>query len=249
MLSQLQILTTEIGPGCNLAGEHKKCPSADPRRWEGVDRARFLDDDTLVECVVEAHQRFNFSGLWASHFYNEPTLYAERLVKLAQRIRARVQSLRMLLWTNGTIPADLTAAGEFEVVYMTAHKTIFPIFGVKYQKLVTVGAGLDDRLEPPVTTSDRPCSRPFTEFILDYHGRHHPCCYDWQGAASLGNVLDDGFDTLVVRWQKFRDAVCGRHMTDYAPRACLDCGKRTGVITGFCEAARQRAETWRTSLR
>jgi MoaA/NifB/PqqE/SkfB family radical SAM enzyme len=249
MLSQVQLFTTEIGPGCNLAAEHSRCPSADPRRWEGVDRSQFLDDDTLVECVSRAYLEFGFSGLWAVHYYNEPTLYAERLVRLAQRIRQRVPGLRMLLWTNGTVPADLTEAGEFEAIYMTAHKTVTPAFKAEYQRLVLAGSGLDDRLAPPVTPTedDRPCLRPFTEFVLDYHGRHHPCCYDWQGAASLGNVLVDGFDTLVRRWQGLRDSVCGLRMTEASPAACRKCGKRTGVLTAFDAGTRQRAEAWRAS--
>jgi hypothetical protein len=113
------------------------------------------------------------------------------------------------------------------------------------------GLQLDDRLERLNGSwhdkGKQPCTRPFTEFILDCFGNHHPCCYDWRGEASLGNVHVDGFTALVERWKLFQDAVCGAEMSDDAPAACRACGRRPpcGVID---RESVIRAMRWRQKL-
>ena len=251
MFSRTQYLITEIGEGCNLTASHGKCPSADPRRWRAATERghrKRLDDDTLVACVVAAYRQFGFTGLWGTHYYCEPLLYAERLVHLAQRIRAKVPELRMCLWTNGLLPADVRDAGRFEKLYWTQYCNQLPLFQAHYDKLVTLTGKFDGRLEQRIAEGDRSCARIWTEFILDARGQHHPCCYDWQGNGSLGNVFDaGGFAELVRKWDQCQCAVGGRHMTDYAPASCLSCGFRTAGMTRFDEAAAKRAEEWRLS--
>lgn len=86
------------------------------------------------------------------------------------------------------------------------------------------GANLDDRLEcPRCEPSNRRCGRPLLEFIIDAYGNHHPCCYDWQGKASLGNVFVDGFAAIVERWRNFQGLLCGSEMQPGAPEYCRSC--------------------------
>lgn len=245
MLSLAQILITEIGPGCNLATEHARCPSAHPARWEHTDRSQAMSDDTLVECVVAAYTRHHFTGLWGTHYYCEPTLYAERLVRVTQRIRERVPGLRAMLWTNGTIEADLTGCGEFEhVVWSQYHEDHQRKCKVNVRNLRIFPAVLDNRLDAPPLDSRQACMRPFTEFILDCYGQHRMCCEDWRGRSTVGNVHDVGFDALVKRWYAALTTIVVERMTA-APMGCLSCGRRHPTISRFDEAAAQRAEAWR----
>lgn len=111
------------------------------------------------------------------------------------------------------------------------------------------GEKLDNRLIRLEEHGNRPCMRAWTEFILDAYGNHHPCCYDWRGEASLGNVFVDGFPKLLERWEKFQDSVGGYAMTGDAPAACLRCGHRQAGMTRFDEDSARRAEEARRRMK
>lgn len=230
-LSRTQLLNFELGRDCNLGHLHAKCPNRHPERYAMFDRSRELDDDTIVRCAADAYSRHNFTGLVGWHYYCEPTLQADRMLRLMDAIKAMAPTARFILWSNGTMQQSESVLDRFAIVRITDYSSD-PI-GAK---------ALDDRLHDRPAKGDAPCLRVFTEFVLDDYGNHHPCCYDWRGRASLGNVFVDGFDALVERWAKVQDAVGGRHMTDYAPKWCLECGWRTKVLTRFDESSAKRAE-------
>lgn len=249
MLSKTQYLITEIGEGCNLAGLHSKCPSSDPRRWHPSSFGRVLTDDTIVSVVTRSYLRYGFTGLWGFHYYCEPTLYADRLLRLVAAVREQVPHIRLALWTNGTIPCDLTLAGEFEQIWHTNYNRKQPCCTAMYCRLHTMGGGFDNRKDlERVESNPSPCNRIWSEFILDARGQHHPCCYDWTGQWSLGNVYDaGGFEALASKWQRFQESVGGKEMRKTVAQVCDTCGYRTQAMTGFCEESKARANAWRAT--
>jgi len=101
-LRNLQLLVFEAGDGCNLACQHDKCPAHTGDRW-GADPAAYLTDEQIIDAAVTCITDYQFSGLVCWHYYNEPMLYIDRILRLSQAIRERAPEARFGLWTNGTI--------------------------------------------------------------------------------------------------------------------------------------------------
>jgi hypothetical protein len=228
-----QCLIFEIGRACNLGAVHKKCPNLHPERFTRLDTSRELDDDTIVACARAAYWSHGFTGVVGWHYYCEPTLWMPRILALMDRITAAAPQARFILWTNGTRPQPPEVLRRFTLIRQT-----------DYSRDPT-GSGLDDRLLRCTMHGDAPCAVPYTEFILDCYGNHHPCCYDWRGEGSLGNVFCDGFDELMGRWKVFCAAVRGRRMTEEAPAVCRSCGFRRQWIHRLVPEVVERAEAWR----
>ena len=239
MLSNTQLLIFELGRACNLADLHAKCPSALPLRFAGLDTAHQLDDEIIVSSAVEAYRQYGFTGMVGWHYYNEPTLQGERMLRMMDQIQA-IAPARFILWSNGT-----------RLEFILRHRERFAYVHCSPYVNDPLGLQLDNRLACPprregYQSADGPCCRPFTELIFDCFGNQHPCCADWQGKASLGN-LREGFTVILERWAKFQDAVCGKWMRNDAPSACRECGSpfRNCSISDFDEGAKLRAERWR----
>ena len=232
-LSRTQFLIFELGAECNLSKHHRKCPGSHPERWANLDTHQPLDDDTIVETAVAAYEKHQFDGLIGWHYYNEPTLQGDRMLRLMDRILERTYA-RFVLWTNNT---------RREWVDQHAHR--FSMLSRSRYENDPAGEQLDDRLVRLDPRPMEPCMRPYTEFILDAFGNHHPCCFDWRGEASLGNIFIDGFDALVARIDKLHIALCRHKVTQDAPAACVQCGRRPD-LSRFDETAACRAEEWRT---
>lgn len=237
-LAYTQFLNFEAGTDCNLGKEHVKCPNRHPDRYANTDKRRMMDDDTIVGCAVAAYQEHGFTGLVGWHYYNEPMLHAARIFRLIQRIRLEVPESRFCMWTNGTNKGlwYQSLRDLHEQWHVTPYAT---------------GVRLDDRLDRRPSKGDKPCLRIFTEFVLDAYGQHHPCCYDWRGEASLGNVHDSGgFEDLVFRWSWSQQLIGGEKMileNGSTMGACLECGWRTSAMTNFDPDSAARAEKWRAS--
>ena len=228
-----QFAIFELHPACNLGRVHTACPNRSPERWKHLDTSRALDDDTIVGLACELYERHGFRGLVGFHYYNEPMLQCARMLGIIGRIRDRVASSRFVLWTNGTVaPERLEDLQVFEQVHVTdytadGHKPVI--------RSANMHAGmLDKRLSPGQSSSGlSPCLRPFTEFIVDYHGNVHLCCYDWKGEACQGNVFSERLADIVTRWQQTRTAIAWHTMQRGAPVACITCPLRTGGMTQF----------------
>jgi hypothetical protein len=165
-------------------------------------------------------------------------LHAERILRLMTEIRRLVPESRFVMWTNGT------GQGVF---YQSVRDMCEQWHVTQYE----AGIRLDERLERRPSMGGKPCLRIFTEFVLDVFGQHHPCCYDWRGEASLGNVHDKGgFNDLVLFWSWSQKLIGGERMMaqEGGPMdACRQCGWRTSAITGFDPESAARAEAWRAS--
>lgn len=236
-LAYTQFLNFEIGTECNLGSEHAKCPNRHPDRYAssaGSEFRRLMGDPTIIDCAVSAYREHGFTGLIGWHYYNEPMLHAGRILRLMTRILELAPMSRFVMWTNG--------AGQ-GVFYQSVRNMCEQWHLTPYE----TGVRLDDRLERKPPQGDKPCMRIFTEFVLDAYGQHHPCCFDWRGEASLGNVHEVGFKHLVCDWWNEQQRVGNNRMMETSNSGCQQCGWRTSAITGFDPASAARAEAWRAS--
>jgi hypothetical protein len=253
-LALLQMLQFELGSGCNLAAVHQACPSGDPRRFAGRDTSRSLSDDAIVAAAVRAYRDLGFTGMIGWAYYNEPLLQEERMFRLMARIAVATPKAKFILWTNGTlIPEACTAYKQFNQIVVSAYNA-----GSRRGAARLLAAGitpktietptLDDRLVQIAPTDEAaPCLRPFVELAVDAHGEAHLCCYDWQGHASVGNLLDEDIGVLALRWREMLGSIAGQAMTDLAPRACKQCGRRWSQYQCHDNAIVERARRWRAA--
>ena len=255
-LRLVQLLEFELGTGCNLGGDHSKCPNChiDCRAFEC---SHTLDDDTIVRLAVEAYRDLGFTGLIGWAYYNEPLLCEQRMFVLMERIKAEAPAARFILWTNGMlIPEDCEQYRQFSQIVISGYNDEgrrghewLAAKGINAR--LADNPALDDRLldlEPADPTA--PCLRPFTEFIIDNYGNTYLCCYDWRGRATFGNVLADGADFAAIaqRWRDQLPSIAGPCMTDDAPDACRKCGHRWDHYQPHDDGIVERARRWRAKL-
>ncbi len=258
----------EIGRECNLGHIHTKCPNSHPDRYRHVDTKHPMSDDTIVDTAVALIQEHGFRGLVAFHYYNEPSLSANRMFALMDRITDREPSARFVLWTNGTLIANYDRRyGAFHEIHVTDYELeshpcqSHRLYGIKDSVHVHRWQ-LDDRLnttgsEPGRPESDKPCCRMFTEMIFDYYGNVHLCCYDWRGLADAGNIHTSSLGVLVASWQGARRWMIGEKMEPFvmpgrngaAPvcRTCTAPGRSTH-ITEFVKAPSDAAKAYRQEV-
>ena len=229
----LSLICFELGKACNLGQLHPKCPNLNLERFAKLDTSKELDDETIIECAIKAYKNYNFQGFIAWHYYNEPCLQKERMHSLMKKIKENVPESRFLLWTNGTKIKEVDLH-DFDYIIISSY------FGNddeiqealnKYQKIGYIwhNPTFDDRLESRnVEANLCPCIQILESFTLDAYGNHHPCCYDWQGELSVGNVFKAGFDELVARSKKLTESLL--HMTNDTHDKCLKCKHKNRVV-------------------
>ncbi len=246
-----QFLIFELSDQCNLGSAHKLCPNQSPERYAHLDTRRTLDEATILSIASRAYQVHNFRGLIGWHYYNEPTLTETSMLRLMDNIKRQVPQARFVLWTNGTrLPENLARYRQFEQVYITNYD------GADFSRVTTelpqtkiLRPTMDGRLGQVDRESDRPCYRSFTEFIIDYHGNVHLCCFDWRGKACMGNVFAESFGAILSRFQAARMAMVGERMTEDAPASCRRCAFRIGSFSNFDPVVAKAAADYAAQLR
>lgn len=250
-LRMLQMLEFELGTKCNLGQLHGDCPNTREDRYGDLDVSQELDDATIVNAAVEAYTKQGFTGFVGWIYYNEPLCQAERMFRLMNEIKSKAPAARFILWTNGTlIPEECGHFLGFEQIVVSDYGEESKR-GVERLKAKDVGCKViqedfDRRLhqiEPADKTA--PCLRPFVELIFDAYGNSHLCCYDWQGKATLGNVIQQPFADIAGRWRQQLPSIAGHAMNGEAPRFCVDCGHRWDKYQKHDEAIVARAKHWR----
>ena len=210
MLSNLQLLSFEIGRTCNLAALHPWCPVNDSSRHSvnGCNGLQMPLNDAEIIYFAKFAQLRGFKGLVAWHYYNEPMIHMERILSIGRQLQE--VGLRMGLWTNGTLirEDDLGWIDRFEIVWITDHdperREIYRRLATKFPGKILMRSGNhDDRIsvysKPEKGCS--PCWRPtILEMIVDYVGDLHLCCADWRGECQIGNVRRDNAAELIDRW-------------------------------------------------
>jgi hypothetical protein len=214
-----------------------------------------MSDGLIVDTAVRMYREFGFRGLVGWHYYNEPLCEMARMLSLMSAICDRVHEARFVLWSNGMLlPMVQDGFEYFEQAHLTDYGGLSKPRVSKLRErcphVMVHRWPLDDRL-----TADsgplryEPCGRMFTEFILDYYGNVHLCCFDWMGLGLPGNIHTTPFDwmglglpgnihttpidELVRRWQAIRQGVSGDQMDAAAPQTCLRCTKRNAAVPNF----------------
>lgn len=231
-LRYTQYLIHEIGPQCNLARSHCKCPSGDRDRYGQLDTSTPLSDDVIVENISKAYQ-MQFAGQCGFHYYNEPLVYWKRLKGLLPKIKASTPQAEFILWTNGTLidavvsPSELSA---FSSIWISNYIGADWFWIKEHVKDVHVVSGqLDDRKTTGRENLER-CLRPYNELIIDAYGNAHLCCADWKGECDLGNVHKDGFECVVAKFAGVRKLVSESPLPQSAPAICKTCNVKQGNV-------------------
>jgi len=237
-----QFAIFEITHECNLAAQHRFCPSM--ARIPTGDGAP-LTDTLIVDIAVALYNQYGFAGMIGWHYYCEPMLAYDRIKRLTAAIREKAPQARFVLWSNGTgFPSDPCELRQwFDAVHITAYK---PETAERISRALPEARvwnpAIDDRLDSQRAPREGRCYRMFTEFIVDAWGTVHGCCYDWRGEMPLGNLHTDGLDAVLDLWQATRARLVNvSGMTADAPPVCHRCPHKCSAVSNFDNDAHRRA--------
>lgn len=250
----IQIVSLELGTGCNLVHLHPQCPAAlGLSRYDALPRPMRLTADMAVDTVRELHDDFGFRGWVNLSHYNEPLMTPHVTLRAASLLAQTLPDLPRMLITNGTrFPEDVTPLGVFTRVYVTDYgghlspdPSVLEALRAVTEVVVTTGK-LDDRMgEPGPDRSDRACVYPFRDLTIDAFGNVRLCCFDWQGLASPGNIFLDTLSTILAQWVTTVRCLSGVRMTDDAPAVCRTCRRvRFQTLSRAYPPARAAAKAW-----
>ncbi|WP_455387469.1 SPASM domain-containing protein [Petrachloros mirabilis] len=254
-----QYLIMEICRECNLGKLHPECPNLHRDRYASIRHDEPVPDKDFLKIATAMYREYGFRGRVGFHYYNEPLVASARMWRLMDQISGKVPEAEFVLWSNGVLlPEDCREFKRFAEIHITDYR--IPKHEAKNLGRLLEAAPwtqvhhwpLDDRLFGiGEEASFRPCHRMFTEFIIDYFGNVHLCCYDWQGLGTIGNVQERPLAELVADWQKVRQQIGGNAMDPRSPLVCLKCTMKSG---GFPQnwigkpeigaAARQEVKGW-----
>lgn len=228
-LSETSLLSFEVTKFCNMMKEHDKCP-VNCREYKNRDF--HLDEKSIVNTIKEAI-KMGFSGLVAFHYYNEPLLEKELIL----RIINQVPEARYLLWTNALLLNRKVEENDFLLKFSKVNITCYNVEDMPfftdlsnyYGNIEIFDWELDDRLEIYEKDKDNnlSCKRPLFEIPIDYHGNIHLCCMDWKNEYQIGNIFIDSF-TNIIKGKKYQNLLkeCqGRRFSENCPVICKKCDK------------------------
>jgi MoaA/NifB/PqqE/SkfB family radical SAM enzyme len=224
-LDNLNLLSFEIGTGCQLNNLHKECPihrqERHPNRSHG-----HLTPERIARTIDQARE-LGFHGWAAFHYYNEPLLYMKEILQVMNLTRYE----KFLLWTNGLLLAEhRSSLDRFHTIHVTDYQ--LPN-SPDFQRLMAEHPGvnwivrkisLDGRIElsQPIRETVT-CTRPeYLELPIDYYGNIHLCCYDWRGDTHIGNILEQEF-TEIIHSPAFQSILAGLKGGAGAPAICKSC--------------------------
>jgi hypothetical protein len=259
----LQMVSVEIGLGCNLCNLHPQCPNyLRDDRYAGLPTLNHMTEDLVVD-VVHAFYLCDFRGWVNFSFYNEPTLDLPKLFRIVEGVSRVAQECKLALMTNGTLlPDDVRPFKVFDWIGVTDYGDKETPHPGRLEALTALcGAGrwtpdprgvfvatgrLDGRrrgLGPD--RSERPCVYPFKDLAVDYFGNCHLCCYDWRGTAPIGNVLTESVQVCLAQWERVVTSIARTQMTPDAPESCRRCRyKKFQQLDSLNALARTHAQEW-----
>jgi len=237
-----QLLCFEITDRCNLSEAHPRCPNGHPEQYSHVDARRPITDAKILEIARDVHAR-GFTGYTCWHHYCEPLLAWPRVKALQRQLRELVPGVKFMLWTNGTLLDQLAdeLKGQVDCLVISNYAgRDWSHASAICDDVRILGGDLDWRLDPPRHAGRERCLRMFVDLTIDYYGNVRPCCWDWRGEISPGNVHTTPWPDLVQRWLSLRAKLARQPMAEDAPARCLDCGTRYQVIGPYDQATAQR---------
>ena len=242
MINLTQMMTLEIGSGCNFSEKHKDlCPNTHMNRRTD----RTLTDEMIINASREAYFELGFEGLISFQFYNEPMLYWRRMLDLMVEIRNQVPQSRFFLWTNGSVLIKDPRMALFELTHISNYlnKPIEELVQYFYNLHTRIGGGqpLDERLTwSKAEENDIRCLMPFDNFIISNSGDLYICCIDWRNEVKIGNLFDSSLKELDEKRQEYIKTICGEKMTADAHIACRTCPAKWN-ISNFDKRIRDKA--------
>jgi hypothetical protein len=250
----LQVVSFEIGVGCDLAAQHPQCPvHLGMDRYAHLYVARRLDGDAIMAVLYDLYTDYDFRGWVNFSHYNEPCLNSDDLLKYAKACAVIAPDCPRLLITNGRhIPAEVRDYGLFTQVHVTDYggshaPTPEALDALRAVTTVRVTPGkLDRRMRGPgPDRSQTGCLYPFSDLAVDHFGNLRLCCFDWQGLASPGNVFRDGLAACLRQWETVVRTVARPSMTADAPAVCRTCRHtHFQTLARTFIPARQAAKVW-----
>lgn len=228
---ELQIISIEIGPHCNLAKLHNKCP-INLRNYKK--NSRPITNDDIIKTIKDAYDN-GFNGEIAFHYYNEPLLYISQI----KEIIGLAPYAKYLLWTNGTLVKqnkDFLSLFNSIVVSCYTNKIYKDMLKLKkynpnIKRLILFSSEneLDDRKEiyESSTVNYCGCKRPFEiEIPIDYFGNIHLCCRDWNNTVEIGNIISNTLSEILGsrRYKSLKNSI-HRPLLDAnnCPSICKSC--------------------------
>ncbi|MDO8640050.1 MAG: hypothetical protein Q7R33_00735 [Nitrosarchaeum sp.] len=208
-VKNLQYLSFELAPCCNLAKDHPWCPINDPLRYPKYESRHRCPDEKIVEFVMTMIFR-GFRGHFAFHFYSDPLIDIRRFLNLIQSITHLWAPAKFCLWTNGVL---LDAQCQnwlhlFSQINVTLYR---PEDKSRIEKLTTghnvrfMESCPDDRRQIYDCTSYRKisCQRPaIIELPVNYYGNIRLCCADYRGCVSIGNIQFESHDNVITAFEE-----------------------------------------------
>lgn len=187
-------LSIEIGPRCDKSNIHTACPA----HLREVDDSKTMSVEHIAD-IIRAALSLGFTGFVGFHFYNEPTLYTERMAAVMDL----VPEARYMLWTNSTAPAD----PRFSWVVRSDYSDPGYVFDSRL-----------DNYEGKPVDDPSPCFRPMIECAIDYSGDVALCCQDWRMTATDDFPLQDPV-MMLSEWYALALRCTAGHM----PWVCATC--------------------------
>ena len=214
MISDLQFLSFEIAPTCNMSNKHPWCPVNDPLRYPKHERHTPCSDQAIVNFAVELHKR-GFNGYVGFHYYCDPLVDIKRMLRLIEALKSQAP-FKFILWTNGRLltEACLNWIPEFSRIEITKHDAA----DIPRLQQLTHGyiqihfheESHDDRLQvyDNTVTNKGGCVRPSTiELPVNYYGQVRLCCTDYRGTVSIGNIQTEQVQEIIKNWEDTAESV------------------------------------------
>lgn len=244
----VQIVALEAPGGCNYTARHLECPAT----TLGRDKPTEIMPPLVAAEIALQLAQLGFRGFYAFHWFSEPMMSRAWIEGVMQLLRGPMPNPRFALWTNGSLltPDTYDFAASFDRIVISNYD------GKDWTGLaakcgetgchldVLQNLHLDNRMAPPgsSTAKRRACVRPYTEFIVTREGDVHLCCQAWRPEQRLGNILVDGVDECVHRFQeKRRDALHPERVLEPG-HPCLLCPHPAVVRLRWDETIAREAE-------
>lgn len=229
-MHRAKYFSQEIGPFCNLAWTHKRCPIHRIDIYAMLDKSRTMDEETILNNVRVAY-RNGFNGFLNWCFYNEPLLHIDKLERVSLEIKRFHPEAKILLWTNGTLIGNVV---DPERLHIFTHINISNYEGRDWSWLVKsrpnvkiLRSKLDNRFDTYSYTRAG-CKKVFGEFIIDAYGNWRLCCGDWVGSAVKMNVHTNGIQAIINERARLMELIAQDPQPEGVPVVCGHCRIKGG---------------------
>jgi len=203
-LKKLTYLCFEITNKCNFDKLHPKCPINDVSRYQNCSIKQSLTNFDIIEFSKYCLNN-SFCGHIGFHYYNEPLLEINNIIKIISAIRNNSKNAKFILWTNGSLLKDKPYIKLFNKIIVTDYmrSNFIRSLAHKYNNIhILKKAKLDNRRnmknKPNIPLIN--CKRVNYEMIIDYYGNIRVCCNDYKNELKSSNILSNNYQNALLKW-------------------------------------------------